>query len=301
MSLFRPLFNHWQFGWRNRQAKAYAPTTLPTLAQLAAGLPALPQPWLVDQAQSQQVHTLATRYGLTPPAVTEQPFVKAPFSQYPSQIQAESLSLLDLLDQWVAPHWHTFNVPTDTPRQYLDIGSKNWPYLPGQHAFLNTLHPTTPLWHLTGVELDGYRRYQDGFRRCDYAHALAQPFAHNTTYQVADIRDITPPLGSEGWAGVMWLLPFVWRDPHLAWGLPSHLFAPQALLAHVVAQLAPGGWLLTVHLTAEEADEQDRLMHGVDGTGKGMQLLAHGPVSDRFRQFTHQRVARLWKKIPHSL
>lgn len=255
---------------------------LPTLADLKRGLPDLPRPWRTDLALAEVYDGVSQRY----PAM-------AHWSRHPSQVQAESVNLLDLLDRWIPADLAPTADPR--PRNYLDIGSKNWPYLPGQHAFLDTFYtrltPDTP-WQLTGVELDGFRRYRDGWRRCDYARALAQDYPH-ATYTTGNVLELPGP-----WDGVMWLMPFVWREPHLAWGLPAGLFAPQQLLAHVLQQLAPGGWLLTVHLTADEAQEQARLLRCLDPTGQLMDTVAHGPVSDRFRQFGHERVGWLWRKRP---
>ncbi|MFX6226278.1 hypothetical protein ABTF68_22660, partial [Acinetobacter baumannii] len=70
-------------------------------------------------------------------------------------------------------------------------------------------------------------------------HTAAIPQA---TYRVGDLRR---------WQSsahlISHFLPFVFEDPHLAWGLPLGYFSPQAQLNHLLARLTPGGLLLIVN------------------------------------------------------
>ncbi|MEB3244513.1 MAG: hypothetical protein VKJ06_00810 [Vampirovibrionales bacterium] len=141
---------------------------------------------------------------------------------------------------------------TEIPVQpvWLDVGAKNWDY--GQ-ALTRVLAPKA----ITGVELDAYRRYADGYCRWDYAqtHAKAMAEFAPAHYIAGDVCALTEPFD-----GISWFFPFVVPAPLVAWGLPDQCFKPQALLQHVLGLLKPGGLLFIVNQGDWEAEAQAELL-----------------------------------------
>jgi hypothetical protein len=150
----------------------------------------------------------------------------------------ESLYVLDVLRQ---------HIPAALPSgRALDVGSKNGAYLPG----LVTAQPRG--WD--ACELDAHRRYAWGATRRVYGERMAAAFP-GCTFHACDVRCLEGP-----WALVTWFLPFVSTPPLDAWGIPRSHFAPDALLAHVVSRLVPGGVLLILNQGEREASLQQRLL-----------------------------------------
>jgi SAM-dependent methyltransferase len=188
------------------------------------------------------------------------------FQQLTPLRQCETLcTLLALEALWPEP---SFGLHT----HWLDVGCKNLAYIEALVAFWrhHQPHPQATLT-LLGVELDAYRRYQDGYCRCDYAEhyvAKAQQAWPGLTarYQAGSVEGV-----EASFEVVTWFLPFVVPDPLLAWGLPVTAFQPELLLNHVLQRLAPGGCLLLSHLNLEEADVQRVLFQQV-GARKAFQI-----------------------------
>lgn len=149
----------------------------------------------------------------------------------------EALWLLDVLDRHVlaaAPHGPG-----------LDIGSKNWSYLPALVA------ATPGNW--LGVELAAHRRYWNLVTRRAVAERRARLFP-SAEFRVGSLLEVTGPFGM-----VTWLLPFVFPGPHRKWGLPRDAFDPDGLLEHAWKCVDQGGILFVVNQGAQEAEEQERL------------------------------------------
>jgi hypothetical protein len=81
-------------------------------------------------------------------------------------------------------------------------------------------------------------------------------------YLAGDVRDLK---GS--YACITWFLPFVFVEPHQAWGLREKQFEPEGVLKHVLGLLESGGWLLIINQGEEEYQEQGRLL---EGRGEGL-------------------------------
>lgn len=205
-----------ELSWRLRNAMTLSSPAI-RLSPLLNRLPSLHLP---PDAAARRAE-LAARYDIRP----------WPRLCSPMELR-ENLYLLDVLDR--------YNRRPQGP--CLDIGSKNWSYLPALCAW------SGGPWD--GVELDAHRRYLNLATRRAYAERMAARFP-GCRYRVSSLLDMRGQYGF-----IAWLLPFVTEGPHLAWGLPRRFFQPQALLEHAWSLLEPGGRLFVVNQGAAEAEVQ---------------------------------------------
>jgi hypothetical protein len=144
------------------------------------------------------------------------------------------------------------------PLRWLDVGAKNWAYAAAIPAFLAA--QGVQAIRMDGVELDPHRRYADLQTRGQAAQA--------------HIRDLPQAAYHEGdilaWQAsahiISHFLPFVFSDPHLAWGLPLGYFQPQAVLTHLLTLLPPQGVLIIVNQGPAEAEAQEALLKAAQAT-----------------------------------
>ncbi|MBX2860962.1 MAG: hypothetical protein KTR14_06990 [Vampirovibrio sp.] len=142
---------------------------------------------------------------------------------------------------------------------WLDVGAKNWAYVAAIDGWLKR---NTKIYQLTGIELDGYRRYTDLHTRADYAQTYISTISQ-ATYEVGDI------MNHQGQYHIIsCFLPFVFEEPCLAWGLPLSYFRPKVFLAKLLQLLAPGGILLVMNQGESERDKQEELFKRLDGDPK---------------------------------
>lgn len=135
---------------------------------------------------------------------------------------------------------------------WLDAGAKNWSYAAAIPAFLSNTGIRN--FVLDGVELDPYRRYIDLRTRGQAArtHIRTIPQAR---YHTGDIRNWTRSANI-----ITSFLPFVFPEPHLAWGLPLEDFRPDDFLSRLLSLLKPGGLLLIVNQGEAESEAQAALL-----------------------------------------
>jgi hypothetical protein len=240
-------------------------------------------------SQGTEAHTiekhLLSRYNLTQLRDT------ASQSRY-----QETLTYLHWLDTLHATNPNTFATlihSQQAPLRWLDVGAKNWAYVGALSAFLEACTPLAPTkpasiepidpvdlankaprealsskktaggafsFQLDGVELDPHRRYADFQTRGQYAQAHIRTIPQ-AAYHAANILDWRQPAHI-----VSHFLPFVFREPHLAWGLPIDYFQPQAILNHLLSLLSPGGVLILINQGEVEAEAQATLLHGAAQT-----------------------------------
>jgi hypothetical protein len=144
---------------------------------------------------------------------------------------------LDILDQ----AWTAWGQPRPVGGVVHDVGSSNFWYARALHAFF------TPA-ALTGVEVEGYRIYYNGYSRWDYARGYVQSLPQ-TTFEIADYAQYEQPADT-----IMAWYPFVTPAPVLAWRMPLAFLAPQALFARIAMNLNPSGVFVMVNQGPEEAD-----------------------------------------------
>lgn len=150
----------------------------------------------------------------------------------------ENYVYLDLMAQLFKPGRGQAAVRFESPT-VLDIGSKNFYYARALSAIFQPRQ-------MTGIELEGYRRYPDGHCRHDYATHYLQGLG-NASYHVADVRGWQTPAEV-----VTCWYPFVHPGTLLNWGLPLSLFAPATFFRQLSQLVKPGGHLLMVNQGVEE-------------------------------------------------
>lgn len=129
----------------------------------------------------------------------------------------------------------------------LDVGCKNFYYAAALSAAFKPAQ-------LTGLELEGHRRYRDGHRRSDYA-AFYTGQISGARYCVGDVCE-----WQEKADLVSCWYPFVFAEVALAWGLPLSAFAPQRFFQALANAMAPGGLLLVVNQGLTEWQECARCL-----------------------------------------
>lgn len=186
----------------------------------------------------------------------------------PIELQ-ENLYLLDVLERLLP------RALPDGPG--LDIGSKNGAILPALVA------ASARPWDL--VELDAHRRYLTGATRRAHGERMAAAFP-GTRYLAHSVTDLT-----SSYAVITWFLPFVHEGPLRAWGLPRRFFAPEKLLRHVAALLAPGGALIVVNQGESERNTQSELF-----TSLGLSPDDLGRIDTPLSPFHRPRYAFRWQR-----
>lgn len=149
----------------------------------------------------------------------------------------KSYDYLDILDQ----AWAAWGHPRPVGGVVHDVGASNFWYARALHAFFV---PSS----LTGVEVEGYRIYYNGYSRWDYAQGYVQNLPQ-TTFVIADYAQYEQPADTI----VSWY-PFVTPAPVLAWRMPLAFLAPQALFARIAMNLNPSGVFVMVNQGPEEAE-----------------------------------------------
>ena len=157
--------------------------------------------------------------------------------------QRENLHVVGMLEAALRPTAERFAESLEV----LDIGAKDWHYLPGTFRFLSRVGTKQPRTvRMTGIEVDPYYRYQDGYTRFDYAQAYAKGL--DAEYRLEDA------FAHQGAYDLILLLHPFWREREvLDWGLPGEYFAIDGLLRHARSLLKPGGLLLVTAYRSEEA------------------------------------------------
>jgi hypothetical protein len=137
----------------------------------------------------------------------------------------------------------------------VDVGPCDWFYVQAEHAFLRRWGTTRPRSvTLDGVELDAWRLYLDLRSRADWAEAYIGGLP-DVRYHGMDGLAFTRPVDV-----ALMFFPFLFMADHRQWGLPRKLLRPDALLAHVVSLVVPGGTLFVVNQgEAERAFQHDLL------------------------------------------
>jgi hypothetical protein len=181
------------------------------------------------------------------------------------------------------------------PLRWLDVGAKNWAYVPALNTFLKTFASWSPLdepaYELVGIELDAYRVYANLFSRYDYAMSFTQHMPQ-AQYLVGDVM-----VHRQQYHIISHFLPFVVPEPCLKWGLPLSCFQPQAMLNHVLSLLIPGGFLIIMNQGEWERDAQQALFDRLpETTREQLTIQAIGQMPASFLEYTYPRFGWLVRK-----
>lgn len=258
---------------------------------LRRGLPPL-EPMTPAQAKATQA--VAAALGQTYDLQT--PWPLSPHDR----VAGESLTVLAHCDAVLRPY-----LSQQAAWQVLDVGSKQATYLPGLVAFMRQYLNASGQLSVQACELDGGRRYADGWRRADYAEgllALTRQWARDQglsddrcqlSYRIGDVQRVQGQFDV-----ITWFMPFVFLSPHAAWGLPRRYFKPQALTDHVLSLLKPQGYLLLIHLNAEEATAQQQRLAA---SAWAHEIVSTGTLVDHWMLREEQRCFCLVRRLKDSV
>ena len=143
---------------------------------------------------------------------------------------------LDILEQ----AWTFWGKPRPVSGLMHDVGSSNFWYARALHTFFA---PAS----LTGVEMEGYRIYANGYSRWDYAQGYVADLPR-TSFKVIDYTQYADPVETV----IAWF-PFVSAAPVLVWRMPLRVLAPHALFRRVADNLCPGGLFVMINQSLQEA------------------------------------------------
>lgn len=155
---------------------------------------------------------------------------------YGQQTALKGYDYLDILDR----AWISWGQPRPVGPVVHDVGSSNFWYARALHTFFQ---PSS----LTGIEVEGYRIYANGYSRWDYAQGYVQDL-ERTRFVVADYAEFEQPAD----VVTAWY-PFVTPAPVLAWRLPLAMFTPHTLFSRIASNLTATGLLVMVNQGPEEA------------------------------------------------
>ncbi len=188
-------------------------------------------------------------------------------------VKLESLYQLDQIAHLLETH----SIPHAKTCHWVDVGSKNGATLGACVAVAAQLGENV---QVTGLELDTFRYYLDGYTRGDYARGLVKAFAETPALNVlgtldfveADVNNYAQmhPATADV---VSCFLPFVLTKEHTAWGLPKQDFEPQAFFKSVWDLLKPNGFLLISNLSEDEVHAQRQYLDALEASlpqGQGM-------------------------------
>lgn len=159
----------------------------------------------------------------------------------------ENLYIIEVLEQYL-PIDYSHNL------KVLDVGCKNWFYVKGEYAFFKK-HCENLV--LDGIELDCNRLYSNFYSRAEAAkfHINNLP---EVNYICGDFLGVN--VGVDGkYDYIVWILPFVFKEPLLKWGLPLNFFQPEQMLLHAKNSLKEGGKIFIVNQGEVEYKAQTEL------------------------------------------
>lgn len=135
----------------------------------------------------------------------------------------------------------------------LDVGCKNFFYASGLYSFFRYKSHEKQI-KLTGIEIDGYRLYSNFHSRYDYAKFYIQNL-ENAEFIVDDVLN-----HNEKYDVITCILPFVFKEPLLAWGLSLSEFNPKKITQKMYDLLEKNGELLIVNQGLAECEKQKEIL-----------------------------------------
>lgn len=180
----------------------------------------------------------------------------------------ENLYIIELLEQ-------SFSFNKISTPSILDIGSKNWFYAQGEHAFF--AHNCKD-FSLTGIELDAFRVYTSFYSRYDAANFYIKGLK-NTEYIAGNLLN-----HNHKYDYITWFFPFITATPLLKWGLPLKFYKPKEMLSHAYNLLNKNGQMLIVNQGKEEYKIQLQLLQEL-----GITYQPKGKINSCILEHEHER------------
>lgn len=160
----------------------------------------------------------------------------------------DNLYILDLFERYL-------KVDFKDELSVLEIGCKNWFLAKAQYFFFKKHCQTLKL---TGIELDANRLYANFYSRAEVAKFYSKGLK-DAKYISGDF------LKHEGkYDYIIWILPFVFEEPLLGWGLPLNYFKPEQMLKKAYESLNSGANMFIINQGKEEYEEQKRLCNALN-------------------------------------
>lgn len=168
----------------------------------------------------------------------------------------ENLYTVDLFDKYL-------EINFEDKLKVLDVGCKNWFYAKGEYFFFKKYCNSLDL---DGIELDANRLYTNFYSRKEVAQFHIKGLI-NTKYIAGNFLQ-----DNNKYNYIIWILPFVFKEPLLKWGLPLNCFAPEKMLSHAYNSLIEGGKIFIINQGLDEYNAQkilcEKLEINYDELGK---------------------------------
>jgi len=154
----------------------------------------------------------------------------------------ENLYTIDFLDKYLG-------IDFKDEIKVLDIGCKNWFYAKGEYLFFKKYCKNLIL---DGIELDANRLYSSFYSRKEVAKFYTRNT--NVNYIAGDFLEV-----NDYYDYMVWILPFVVKEPLLKWGLPIRYFKPEKMLKHAYDLLNENGKIFIINQGEAEYEIQKML------------------------------------------
>lgn len=187
----------------------------------------------------------------------------------------ENLYTIDILDNYL-------KINSKTDLKVLDIGCKNWFYAKGEYFFFKKYCDNLKM---DGIELDSNRLYTNFYSRKQVARFNIKDLK-NTNYIEGNLLR-----HSGKYNYIIWILPFVVKDPLIKWGLPVKYFQPVELLKKAYDLLETGGSMLIINQGEDEYEIQQKLCEKLE-----IKYNTFGEVKSEFLTYNIPRYSILIKK-----
>lgn len=175
-----------------------------------------------------------------------------------------------------------FNQSYKKQVRILDIGCKNWFYAKGEIEFFKNFCEEV---FLDGVEIDAFRLYSNFYSRYEVAKFYTKGL-ENTNYIADNLLNI-----KEKYDYIVWILPFVIKEPHKYWGLPEKYFYPEKLLQHAYSLLKENGEMLIINQGKTESQVQKLMLEKLNIRHEEI-----GEIKSEYFEYKNKRFGYFVKK-----
>lgn len=176
----------------------------------------------------------------------------------------ENLYTIDLLSRYL-------EVEFQDELKVLDIGCKNWFYAKGEYFFFKKYCNNLCL---KGIEIDANRLYTNFYSRAEVAKFNIKDL-ENTKFIARDFLQYHDKFNY-----IVWILPFVYKEPLLKGGLPINYFQPEKMLLNAYDSLKENGKIFIINQGMEEYAVQIALCKKL-----GIKYIECGKVESCFLKY----------------
>lgn len=204
---------------------------------------------------------------------------KYPLNEYKNSINTktyiQNIYMLSILDQYFPQENHE-------SIKILDLGAKNFVYLFALASFFS--QQATDI-KIKGIEIDANKLDANFYSRKEIANYYTAK-VKNAEYVCEDFLN-----NQEKFDIIIWILPFLFKNPLLKWGLPLKFFCPEKMLTHAYESLDANGKIFIINQGEDEYLEQIRLCNNF-----GIKYELLGEIKSIFNPFEKQFFGLIIKK-----